>query len=420
MIVPPADPVDALPALGQTSTVVTTAPPAKMTSAEQASAAPVAQAAPEVPVAGGIETGSMQADAADTAPETIDISTYGVPAVAAATPAVAAPESAAGVEAETQTAVIATPVTSGNTGFGTQADAGDSGGSAGLAATDGGAPAVAAPAQLGNTVIAESLPADTASALKPEGGFTLSGQTIIPVDETTGADLVSPDASRGAFLDYAQDFDAATDKPAIAIVLLADTVDQATQAMALTSPVSIAVRADNPDAANIVNTVRSLGGEALMFLPEEGAKSIPGGTDPASAVETLTESLAAIPGVIGIVDGPDGDLPSDTKLLSAVLAALDDQGFGIVTTTSIGLNRAEIMANESAIPAASILRRIDTEPGKIPVIRQMDKAVLQIGDGGKTVVFGAASNDVLSALKFWMKSNKAQNVTVAPVSFTMK
>ena len=415
---PPQDPVDALPALGQGTAVTTTTAPAPISSTQQAATSPATQPAPAVPVTGAIQTTGL-AVTDEAAPQLPGAAPIAAPATVENAPSVASPEAAAGVVAETETAVIAAPVASGNAGFAAP-EAGAASNNSGLSGTGGGIPAVTPPTQLGNSDTGSAAPVAPEAAAKPATGFALNGQTLVSPSGDGAANIASPGTAGGAFASYAQSFDATTDKPAVAIVLLADNVAQVETAMALSEPVSIAVSADNPDAADIVSKVRSFGGEALIFLPPEGPHSLRSGTDPATAVASLRDSLASIPAVIGIVDGPDGDLPSDTRLLSAVLDTLDEQGFGVVTTTSIGLNRAEMMAGEAGIPAASIVRRIDSEPGKIPVIRQMDKAVLQIGDGNKTVVFGAASNDVLSALKFWMKSNKAQNVTVAPVSFTMK
>jgi hypothetical protein len=74
------------------------------------------------------------------------------------------------------------------------------------------------------------------------------------------------------------------------------------------------------------------------------------------------------------------------------------------------------MAVENGVPVTDISHIIDVTKGTIAVIRELDKLVLQIGDKRSITVYALARTDMLFALNFWLESNKAQLVTLAPVS----
>jgi len=337
-----------------------------------------------------------------------------------AAPAVVAPEGVAQVAPETRTAVVAAPVSTANPGFAAPApDAPDVGLNA--PAPDY-AVVSAANTLLANNSASSDQPASVSTSIgKPATSLTMNGQTIISPREPVTPSVVAPvEVSRGAFLDYKQDVTLGQDKPLFSIILLAQDINQANSVATMNAPVTLAVSADNPDAEKIVAAYLSKGGEALLYFPPEAGKGLVKGTSNADAKALLNQTLSAVPGVIGIVDGPDGSLTDDTNLLSAVLVDLQKTGHGIVTMNGIGRNRAEIMAGDAGMPVASIARRADVQAGTIPIIHQLDKSVLEIGSNGSSTVFATATEDVVFAMKFWIKSAKAKSVTLAPVSAIME
>ena len=120
--------------------------------------------------------------------------------------------------------------------------------------------------------------------------------------------------------------------------------------------------------------------------------------------------------MLGVIAGPDGDVAQDTRMMNAILAKLSETGHAIMTLNGLGLNRTNIMAQEAGVPVTDISRVVGTEDGTIAVIRELDKLVLQIGDQRSVTVFAQATPDMLFALKFWLESQKAKSVTIAPVS----
>lgn len=273
------------------------------------------------------------------------------------------------------------------------------------------------------TALANANPVDASQAAtsgepasKPVGSFASTEQGIVSPTSAVGEAAVSNTSTGPAFETYALTFSNFDDKPLISIILLAETIEQADAVSALSIPVTLAVSASNPDVGTIVAWYRQSGGEVVLMLPTEGALSLHKGDDPAIVAESLGFSLADAVGVIGVLDGPEGDINQDSDMVNAVLNVLKPSGHALITTTSLGLNRAEQLASAAQVYSTSVNRQIDASPGKITVIRAMDKTVLQLGDARSSTVFGMASNDTLSALAFWLKSSKAQTVTMAPVS----
>lgn len=422
VIIPPSDPVATAPVFGSGSAApVVSNSPAAVSVENPASDAFATQETSAQPTPSNVQPPVMSIEV--TEPVTNQPGNNEGPAIAESTPAVDAPVIAAESTIETNSTNITAPVGMANSGFNAPSvgDAAVSGLSGGNSAPQ--LPTIGTPAQLGASSVAqETAPQTTASAAQPSGGFTMNGQTIIAptTDEPQVAQTGEGTDDHPPFEANAQDFGALGGKPALSIILVANTMAEANAAAALSSPVVLAVSPETPEAAAILVQYRAQGGEALLLLPTKGAHSLRSGMEPIQASANLVATLSNISGVIGIVDGPEGDLPGDATLLAEVLLALGETGHGLVTTNAVGLNRAEIMAQEAGVPAASIVRQIDTQPGKIPVIRQMDKTVLEMGADGSAVVYGHASSDVLAALKFWLKSNKASRVSIAPVSVIMQ
>ncbi len=258
-----------------------------------------------------------------------------------------------------------------------------------------------------------------------EGGsntLQLTGQTIVATDTTTEVAVVETPTetpvinAEPAFTREAQEFTTPLTKPVIAIILVAENGQDVKNLQALNVPVTIAVSADNPGASMIVAAHRINGGEAMILLPPSGDAAIRAEGEPSEVNRRLETLLATSENVIGIVDGPSGDLIQNTDMLGAVISNLKDTGHAIVSMSGIGVDQTEAIAAEMGVPAISIGQTLSVDSGKVAVIRDMDKASLQLGASQNVVVFGHATPDTISAIGFWLKSLKARNVIVAPVS----
>ena len=256
-------------------------------------------------------------------------------------------------------------------------------------------------------------PTVTEVAEEPTTSAGVSDQAPAPSSERT--QITSADTGN-AFETFSAVFVDDGDLPLMSFILAADTVAETDLLKGFSTPITLVVASDNPAANEMVASFRATGGEAVLLLPSEGANVLSKGGNPADAGALLDATLAKIDGVLGVMDGPDGNVNQDTRMMSAMLAKLSETGHAIMTVNGLGLNRTSILASEAGVPAADISRVVNTEDGTIAVIRELDKVVLQIGDQRAVTIFAKATPELLFALKFWLESQKAQAVTIAPVS----
>lgn len=256
-------------------------------------------------------------------------------------------------------------------------------------------------------------PIVTEVAEEPTTSAVVTDQTPAPSSEPT--QTTSTDTGN-AFETFSAVFVDDGDLPLMSFILAADTVAEADLLKGFSTPITLAVASDNPAANEMVASFRAAGGEAVLLLPSEGANVLSKGGNPADAGALLDATLAKVDGVLGVMDGPDGNVNQDTRMMSAMLAKLSETGHAIMTVNGLGLNRTSILASEAGVPAADISRVVNTEDGTIAVIRELDKVVLQLGDQRAVTIFAEATPELLFALKFWLESQKAQAVTIAPVS----
>jgi len=247
-------------------------------------------------------------------------------------------------------------------------------------------------------------------------GVELAGQTLIDTGEPAQVDTVAPSVPETAFEAFSVEFSDNGERPLMSIILLASTVDQAEVLKGFSTPVTLAVESDNPAANEIISSYVAAGGEVVLMLPNDGPNALQKGGNPSDVPAFLESTLSNIEGVLGVMESPDGNVNQDTRMMSAILAKLAQTGHAIMTVNGLGLNRTSILAQDAGVPATDISRVIDTADGTIAVVRELDKLVLQLGDQRSVTVFAEATPDMLFALNFWLKSKKAEAVTIAPVS----
>jgi len=250
------------------------------------------------------------------------------------------------------------------------------------------------------------------------GGLELTGQTLIvssdPVEENTPVE--AGPVTINAFSDYSAPFADDGPKSLLSFILLAETVEESNIISSFSTPITLAVAAENPNANAIIANYRATGGEVVLLLPSEGDSALRKGGNASDVPQLLGTALSNSDGVMGIMDGPAGDINQDTRMISAIVAQLSQTGHAIMTINGLGLNRTSILAKEAGVPAADISQYIEIDNGTIAVVRSLDKLVLQIGNQKSVTVYAESNPDMLFALKFWLDSEKSKAVTVAPVS----
>lgn len=251
---------------------------------------------------------------------------------------------------------------------------------------------------------------DAVSVAEPVAALELSGQTLIDQIEPDAEDELLSTLQVGAFEAFSTDFADENDLPLLSIILLASTLTEAQTVASIPAPLTLAVASDNADAAEIIASYGALGGEVVMLLP----------TEVSDVSDRIDAVLANSDGVIGVLDGPEGNINQDTRKLGDIIATLSETGHAIITVDGLGLNRATVMAKESNVPATGISHIIDTSEGTIAVVRELDKVILLLGDQRSVTIYARATTDMLFGLNFWLESQKAQVVTVAPLSASIR
>lgn len=257
---------------------------------------------------------------------------------------------------------------------------------------------------------------DSSALDKPTGGFSLSGQSIIQPDETQEPSGVENTSSTTSFASYKAVFADDQGLPLLSFILLVESLSEVAEVALLPAPVTLAVSPSNPNAAEIIAAHRENDGEVILLLPADTPDALHNGGDPTQIAARLDAILMNMNGVIGVLDGPDGDLIEDQRMLTTLIAELDKTGHALVTVDGVGRNRANIMAAQAELPATSISQSMIGGMDKVAIIRQLDKTILGIGDIPSITVYADSVADFVPALKFWLKSMRAKQVTVAPVS----
>jgi polysaccharide deacetylase 2 family uncharacterized protein YibQ len=219
---------------------------------------------------------------------------------------------------------------------------------------------------------------------------------------------------------YAADFKRTDDKPLMAVVLIDDgrAVTQGSAGLAALGgfpyPLSFAVDATRPDAAERIALYRDQGFEVLAMI------DLPQGAQPADAETTFSVLLPAIDGAVGVLEGVGSGFQDTRPLSDQVTAILKDAGLGLVTQDK-GLNTMPKLADKAGVPAAPVFRDFDGKGQTATVIRRFfDQAAFKAGQEGAVIMLGRLRPDTITALLQWGLQDRASQVTLAPVSAVLR
>lgn len=299
-------------------------------------------------------------------------------------------------------------------------------------------PAAAAPAEPGTptvTMPVTTAPAQTASA-RPRIGtpaVTLTdrgdGVTINRPGNNDAADTPLREQAEGADADggtrenmlppvqaFAQPYEGADDKPMMGIVLIDDGTELTSGAQGIAAlrsfpyPLSFAVDASRPDAAERMATFRAAGFEVLAMV------DLPQGAQPSDAETAFNVILPRLNEVVAVLEGPSGGLQGGRDLSDQVTAILADAGLGLVTQDK-GLNTMPKLARKEGVPADPVFRDFDSKGQSAAVIRRfLDQAAFKAGQEGAVIMLGRLRPDTISALLLWGLQDRASSVALAPIS----
>lgn len=280
------------------------------------------------------------------------------------------------------------------------------------------------PAGLSST-IGDLAPEVTTNRLPSVGDAAQeAANTAAPVQNEAGNGRAESDASGTADAEmppplerFAVEFDNPDDKPLMSIILI-DDGSSPVGLDALESfpyPLSFAVDAGAPDAVQKMAQYREAGFEVLALA------DLPEGAGAQDAEVAMQATLAALPEVVGVMEGTGSGLQSSRAAAEQLAPILLESGHGLVLFPK-GLNTAQKLLAREGVPAAAVFRDFDAKGQNATVIRRfLDQAAFKAGqeDAG-VVMVGRLRPDTVSALLLWGLQDRADRVALAPISAILR
>ncbi len=242
---------------------------------------------------------------------------------------------------------------------------------------------------------------------------------VLPDDATpdVAADGdADPDTSGRAITAFASPFDAAEDRPLMAIVLIDEPdsrIDQSTL-LRFSIPVAFAIDPLHPEAEARAAAYREAGFEVVIL-----GSMVPEGATPSDLEVALTSARGTLPEAVALLDSPDGRIQGDRPILDATVAALAETGHGLLAFPQ-GLNAAEQSASRSGVPGATLFRLLDDQDQRATMItRFLARAEFTATQEGTVIVAGHTRPDTITAVFSWALGDRSEAVAIAPLSATL-
>ena len=235
-------------------------------------------------------------------------------------------------------------------------------------------------------------------------------------EDTAGesAQSVSP-AFLTPFEAFSEPFTNPEGRPLMSIVLIDDAKSIGAEAQAgFPYPQSFAIHPESPDAAEKMAARRAAGFEVLILA------DLPRGAAPQDAETALPVWLETLPEAVGVMEGAGTGVQGSRQLAEQVSAAAAANGLGLVLQNQ-GLNTVQKLAARDGVPSGVVFRDFDGAGQDPRAIRRfLDQAARQAGLKGSVIMMGRVRPDTISALLLWGLQDRASQVSLAPVSASMK
>ena len=215
---------------------------------------------------------------------------------------------------------------------------------------------------------------------------------------------------------YSANFEAAGDKPLMAIVLLDDqggTLGPETLET-FPYPLTFAIDASRPGAADRMALYRAKGFEVLALV------DLPRGAAPSDVEVAMSAYLAAVPEAVGIIEGTTTGVQTSRDVTDQLTQILIESGHGLLLQPS-GLNTAQKLAAREGVPSGTIFRDFDGNGQSASVMRRfLDQAAFRAGQEGGVVMMGRLQAETISALLIWGLADRASRVSLVPATTLLK
>ncbi|WP_188477059.1 divergent polysaccharide deacetylase family protein [Primorskyibacter flagellatus] len=213
---------------------------------------------------------------------------------------------------------------------------------------------------------------------------------------------------------FAAPFENPEGQPLLSIVLIDDGTGGAELPDRFPYPISIAIPAARPDAAEAMARARAAGFEVLALA------DLPRGATPQDLETSAAAWFAALPEAVAVMEPPERPLQSGRALGEQLAAVLAETGHGLLLYPE-GLDTARKLAERRGVPAATVFRDLDAEGQGESVIRRfLDNSAFRAGQEGAVILVARLRPETLQALLVWGLADRAGRVALAPVSHALK
>lgn len=221
----------------------------------------------------------------------------------------------------------------------------------------------------------------------------------------------------GALALNAAPFTADPSKPLFSVILI-DAGDKGLDREVLTTfsfPVTFAVDASRPDAAEAVADYRAHGFEVVLITG-----GLPEGAQPRDLETSMLTYLERVSQAVAVMDAETGGMNNDRPLLRQLANILTATGHGLVTSGR-GLNTAGQIAASQGVPSVEIFRTLDEDLESVATIRRyLDRAAFKAAQDGHVVMLGHSYPNTVTALFAWALEGKGAEVELAPISAVLR
>ncbi|MHC0053020.1 divergent polysaccharide deacetylase family protein [Actibacterium sp. D379-3] len=239
-----------------------------------------------------------------------------------------------------------------------------------------------------------------------------------PEQEAPEGASAGPDPARlGALARYGAPFQPEDGTPLFSVILIdagPDGLDRAALTT-FTFPVTFAIDASRPDAAEALADYRAAGFEVVLLTG-----GMPQGATPQDLEVALTSYLSDLPQTVAVMDPETGGFQTNRPLLRQLMAIVKESGHGVITYDR-GLNTAEQIAQSADVPAGLVFRTLDANRETAPTIRRyLDRAAFKATQDGHVIMVGHSYAETVTALFAWALEGKGAEVQMAPVSAILR
>jgi polysaccharide deacetylase 2 family uncharacterized protein YibQ len=239
--------------------------------------------------------------------------------------------------------------------------------------------------------------------------------------------VVAPDG-RQAWRVYARPFDAAEQRPRLAIVLGdLGLSQQATMTAIQKLPAGVTL-AFAPYAGNLQDWIaqaRAAGHEVLLQLPMEpldypasdpGPKALLTSLSPADNQARLEWVLSRVTGYVGVTNYMGSKFTMAPEALRPVLAELKGRGLLFLDSRSNQQSVGGRLAREVGLPVALNNRFLDNEASRTAIDARLDELERIARAGGTAVGIGYPYPVTIERIAAWAQRLPERGLVLAPVS----